>query len=382
MSKDQSYIWISPPHMGGTELKYIQQAFADNWIAPVGPHINHFESDLAAYLGHAVEVAALHSGTAALHLALQLLGVGPGDEVICQSLTFTASANPIVYQGAQPVFVDSESSTWNLCPRMLQRAVEDRIHRGKKPKAIIAVHLYGMPYQSNEIRQIAQEYAIPIIEDAAEALGSKYNNRPCGTLGDLSVLSFNGNKIITTSGGGALICSSKELKQQAVFLATQARDEAAHYEHSQIGYNYRLSNICAGIGRGQLEVLETRIAQRRKIYQFYNSLFQEYPFVKLQQAPSDMFYSNHWLSVALLDPQSGLTPRRVQQALEKEQIESRLLWKPLHLQPVFKSAPYYGGTVAEELFETGICLPSGSYMDENELERIQQVWKEIVKSLI
>lgn len=367
--------------MGGTELKYIQQAFADNWVAPVGPHIDDFEKDLATYLGHSMQVAALHSGTAALHLALRLVGVQAGDEVICQSLTFSASANPIVYQGAQPVFVDSEISTWNICPETLQRAIEDRINRGKKPKAIIAVHLYGMPYQSDEIRQIAREYAIPLIEDAAEALGSKYNNKPCGTLGDLSVLSFNGNKIITTSGGGALISSSKEIKQQAVFLATQARDKAPHYEHSQIGYNYRMSNICAGIGRGQMEVLEARIEQRRNIHLFYNALFKKYPFITLLQAPSDAFYSNHWLSVVLLDPQSGLTPRGVQQALEKEQIESRLLWKPLHLQPVFKSAPYYGSTVAEELFATGLCLPSGSYMGEKELGRIHRAWHKIIRTV-
>jgi len=370
---NKSKIWLSSPHMGGEEIKYVTDAFESNWVAPLGPNVTGFEHDLEGYLGNGVHVAALSSGTAALHLGLILLGVGQGDEVICQSMTFSASANPIVYLGATPIFVDSESETWNICPDALEIAIKDRISKGKKPKAIIAVHLYGMPFQVDAIRKIADQYEIPIIEDSAEALGSKYKNQPCGTFGDISVLSFNGNKIITTSGGGALVSKNIKQKEKAVFLATQARDAAPHYEHSEIGYNYRMSNICAGIGRGQMEVLEKHLQLRREMNSFYHDLFQELPFIKVFSEPNDNFYSNHWLTAITLNSNSkeskSLNDFRLY--LEANNIESRPLWKPMHLQPVFKSAPYYGGDVAAKLFENGLCLPSGSNLTTEEKDRIK-----------
>jgi dTDP-4-amino-4,6-dideoxygalactose transaminase len=370
---NNSKIWLSSPHMGGEELKYVTEAFESNWVAPLGPNVTGFEHDLEVYLGNGVHVAALSSGTAALHLGLILLGVGQGDEVICQSMTFSASANPIVYLGATPIFVDSESETWNICPYALEIAIKDRISKGKKPKAIIAVHLYGMPFQVDAIRKIANQYEIPILEDSAEALGSKYKNQPCGTFGDISVLSFNGNKIITTSGGGALVSKNIKQKEKAVFLATQARDAAPHYEHSEIGYNYRMSNICAGIGRGQMEVLEKHMQLRRKMNSFYHDLFQELPFIKVFSEPNDNFYSNHWLTAITLNLNSkeskSLNDFRLH--LEANNIESRPLWKPMHLQPIFKSAPYYGGDVAAKLFENGLCLPSGSNLTTEEKDRIK-----------
>jgi len=369
-----SKIYLSSPHMGGTEKKYIQEALDTNWVAPLGPNVNGFETDIEAYLGENKHVAALSSGTAAIHLALVLLEVKHGDEVICQSMTFSASANPIVYLGASPVFVDSEFETWNMCPKALETAIKDRIQAGKKPKAIIAVHLYGMPYLVDEITAIANNYDIPIVEDSAEALGSTYKGRNCGTFGTLGVLSFNGNKIITTSGGGALVSPSEEQKQKAIFLATQARDEAPHYEHSEIGYNYRLSNITAGIGRGQMEVLDAHITLRRKMNEFYQSIFNKTEGIKVFTEPSDDFYSNHWLSCIYIDATlANCTPDDIRLALAAANIECRPLWKPMHLQPIFKDALYFGGKVAKKLFECGLCLPSGSNLTDESRARIRQI---------
>lgn len=364
-----SKIWLSSPHMGGTELQYIHEAFNQNWVAPLGPNVNGFEQDLEKYLGDGAYVAALSSGTAALHLALILAGVKTGDEVICQSMTFSASANPIVYQGATPIFIDSEPETWNMCPNALEEAIKDRISKGKKPKAIIAVHLYGMPFKAKEIISIAHKYEIPVVEDAAEALGSAYKGQKCGTFGDIAILSFNGNKIITTSGGGALVTNSKEVKEKAVFLATQARDAAPHYQHSEIGYNYRMSNICAGIGRGQMEVLDKHIGLRRKMHEFYTSIFKNIDKTKIFSELNNDYYSNHWLSAVVLD--SYETREGLRLALEVENIESRPLWKPMHLQPVFAECPYYGANIAEDLFERGLCLPSGSNLLDEDRNRIQ-----------
>lgn len=369
-----SKIWLSSPHMGGTELNYINEAFAENWVAPLGPNVNNFESDLKAYLKQDVEVGALSAGTAALHLALIILGVKSGDEVICQTFTFSASANPIAYQGATPVFIDSESDTWNMCPIALEEAISDRIEKGNKPKAIIVVHLYGMPAKMEEILQVAEKYEIPVIEDAAEALGSTYKNRNCGTFGEMAILSFNGNKIITTSGGGALVCKTKEQKDQAVFLSTQARDDAPHYQHSQIGYNYRMSNISAGIGRGQMEVLDERVDSRRKNNQFYQDLFKDFEGVAVFNEPDEDYYSNHWLSAITIDSgKTGFTREDLRMKFLEDNIESRPLWKPMHLQPVFENAPYYGSKVAEGLFENGLCLPSGSNLTDADRSRIKEV---------
>ena len=366
-----SKIWLSSPHMGGTEQKYVQEAFDTNWVAPLGPNVNNFEIDLENYLNQNVFVGALSSGTAALHLGLILLDVKPGDEVICQSMTFSASANPIAYLGATPVFIDSEIETWNMCPIALEKAIKDRISKDKKPKAIIPVHLYGMPAKMDEIRRIANQYEIPILEDSAEALGSSYKNQKCGTFGDIAVLSFNGNKIITTSGGGAMVTHTKALKDKAVFLSTQARDNAPHYQHSEIGYNYRMSNICAGIGRGQMEVLDKHVNFRRANHQFYKELFSKINEVEILTEPTSDFYSNHWLSAILL--QSYEQREALRLAFESENIETRPLWKPMHLQPVFKNAPYYGEKVSESLFERGLCLPSGSNLTESDRVRISNV---------
>jgi len=367
----QEKIWLSSPHMGGTEQKFVNDAFDTNWVAPLGPNVNNFETDLEKYLNQNVFVGALSSGTAALHLGLILLGVKPGDEVICQSMTFSASANPIVYLGATPVFIDSEIDTWNMCPIALEEAIQDRISKGKKPKAIIPVHLYGMPAKMDEITAIANHYEIPILEDSAEALGSSYKNQKCGTFGDISVLSFNGNKIITTSGGGAMVTRTKELKDKAVFLSTQARDNAPHYQHSEIGYNYRMSNICAGIGRGQMEVLDKHVNFRRANHHFYKDVFSKINDVQILTEPNSDFYSNHWLSAILLNSYEQREALRV--AFESENIETRPLWKPMHLQPVFQNAPYYGKTVSENLFENGLCLPSGSNLSDSDRTRILNV---------
>lgn len=364
----QEKIWLSSPHMGGTEQKYVQEAFDTNWVAPLGPNVNNFETDLENYLNQNVFVGALSSGTAALHLGLILLDVKAGDEVICQSMTFSASANPIAYLGATPVFIDSEMDTWNMCPKALEEAIVDRISKGKKPKAIIPVHLYGMPAKMDEIKAIANHYNIPILEDSAEALGSSYKAQKCGTFGDISVLSFNGNKIITTSGGGAMVTHTKELKDKAVFLSTQARDNAPHYQHSEIGYNYRMSNICAGIGRGQMEVLDKHVNFRRANHQFYAEVFSKISDVKLLTEPNSDFFSNHWLSAILLNSYEQREALRL--AFEAENIETRPLWKPMHLQPVFENAPYYGTTVSESLFDKGLCLPSGSNLTDSDRARI------------
>jgi len=360
-------IWLSSPHMGGGELKYIHEAFDANWVAPLGPNVEGFEKDLENYLQENVYVSALSAGTAALHLALILMGVGRGDEVICQSMTFSASANPIMYQGAVPVFVDSEPDTWNICPEQLEIAIKDRIANGKKPKAIIAVHLYGMPYQHDEIRVISQKYDIPVLEDSAEALGSKYKGQKCGTLGDISVLSFNGNKIITTSGGGALVVKNKELKEKAVFLATQARDNAPHYQHSHIGYNYRMSNIVAGIGRGQMEVLEERVKARRANFEHYKEILVGKDGITLLNEPEG-YFSNRWLSCILTE--SFEHREKIRLDLQAMNIETRPLWKPMHLQPVFEKYPKFLNGVSEGLFERGLCLPSGSDLSKEDLGRI------------
>lgn len=376
---EKSKIWLSSPHMGGTEQNYIQEAFDENWIAPLGPNVSGFEKDLETYLNEGKHVAALSSGTAAIHLALVQLGVTTGDEVLCQSFTFSASANPITYQGAIPIFIDSEAETWNICPKALENAIVDRKKKGKKPKAIVAVHLYGMPYKIDEIRAVSQKYSIPVVEDSAEALGSTYKGRKCGTFGDFGILSFNGNKIITSSGGGALVCMSKAAKEKTVFYATQSRDAAPHYQHSHVGFNYRLSNISAGIGRGQMEVLDQHIALRQKMHDFYVDLFKAVDGVQVFSEPDSDFRSNHWLTAILVDPEKtkGTTREDLRLAFERENIESRPLWKPMHLQPFFQKAPYYGGTVAEKLFENGLCLPSGSNLTDEDRKRIRAVISEV-----
>ena len=367
-------IWLSSPHMGGSEINFIHEAFEQNWIAPLGPNVGGFEKDLKNYLNPNVEVAALSSGTAALHLALIILGIKQGDEVLCQSLTFSASANPIVYVGATPVFIDSEPETWNMCPDSLEIAIKDRLAKGKLPKAIIVVHLYGMPAKMNEILEVAQKYNIPVIEDAAEALGSAYQGRKCGTFGLMSILSFNGNKIITTSGGGALVCNTLEQKNKAVYLSTQARENTPHYQHSEIGYNYRMSNVSAGIGRGQMEVLDKRVEARRNNHFFYVNIFQEIEGVTVFSEPNEDFYSNHWLSAITVDESiTGWSNHDLRLQFEKEKIESRPLWKPMHLQPVFENSIYYGNSVAEDLFNKGLCLPSGSNLTEEQKNRIKEV---------
>lgn len=375
-------IWLSLAQMGGEEQNFIKEAFDTNWVVPLGPNVNGFEQDLKHY--HALdkqEVVALSAGTAALHLGLIMLGVERDDEVICQSFTFSASANPITYQGAKPVFVDSEPDTWNMDPALLREAIEDRIQKtGRKPKAIIPVHLYGMPAKMDEIIAIAQEYEIPILEDAAEAIGSEYKGKKCGTLGAYGALSFNGNKMITTSGGGALICPSREAADRVTFYATQAREQAPHYQHEKIGYNYRLSNICAGIGRGQMQVLDEHIARRRAIHGLYSQGLGSISGIEVQQNPSTQFNSNFWLTTILIDPkQTGFDREQLRLRLEEENIESRPLWKPMHLQPVFASYPYYGGSVAERLFERGLCLPSGSALSDNDIARVIEVIKSFTR---
>lgn len=368
-------IFLSLAHMGGQELKYITQAFSENWITSVGPNVNGFEQDIKDYLQTDRYAVALNSGTAALHLGLILLGVKKDDVVICQSLTFVASANPILYQGAVPVFIDSEADTWNMCPGALEEAIVDQIKRGKKPKAIITVHLYGMPCKIDEINSIALKYGIPILEDSAEALGSTFRGQKCGTFGAFSIISFNGNKIITTSGGGILITPSKEMYDKTVFYATQARENETFYHHKEIGFNYRMSNICAGIGRGQMEVLDSHIVSRRKMHQFYKDYFDSVEGVTILTEPHDDYFSNHWLSVIVVDPAktNGISRETLRLALEENNIESRPLWKPMHLQPLFTGFQYYGNQVAEQLFEKGLCLPSGSNLAAADKMRIKSV---------
>ncbi len=370
-------IWLSSPHMGGKEQVFVKEAFDTNWIAPIGPHVNAFEDDICKYTG-IKHTAALGSGTAAIHLALILLGVGKGDKVLCQSLTFSASANPIIYQGAIPVFIDSEEDTWNMDPEFLEEAIVSLLKNGEKPKAIIPVHLYGMPAKMEEICAIGEKYSIPVIEDAAEALGSNINGKMCGVFGKLNVLSFNGNKIITTSSGGALLSDDESFIKKARFLATQARDDAPHYQHSHIGYNYRLSNVLAGIGRGQLEVLPERIRQRRANFARYSNYFNKWNVngfnITYQEEVEGMF-SNRWLSTILVDPpkNNGLTREVIRIALEKDNIEARPLWKPMHLQPVFEKYPFFGDGTSDKLFEHGLCLPSGSNLSADDFTRIFNV---------
>jgi len=371
-------IWLSSPHMSGGEIKYVNDAFESNWVAPLGPNVNAFEKELSHYL-NVKYCAALVSGTAAIHLALINLGVGPGDEVICQSFTFSATANPIVYQGATPVFVDSEAETWNIYPELLEKAIRERINKGKRPKAIVVVHLYGMPANMDEILSIASKYDIAVIEDAAEALGSRYKDKCCGTFGAMGIFSFNGNKIITTSGGGALISNNHDFIHKARFLATQARDNAPHYQHSHIGYNYRMSNVVAGIGRGQLEVLDLRVKQRRENNKFYRDLLGEVKGIAFHTESSDSF-SNYWLTSIIIDPKIlGVTREDLRKGLEEDNIESRPLWKPMHLQPVFSGAPAYTNGFSEYAFENGLCLPSGSNMTDEDRSRIANQLKKILK---
>lgn len=369
-------ILLSYVHMGGTERDWVEKAFESEWIVPLGPNVDEFEHRLEKYLG-APNVVALSAGTAAIHLALVALGVGSGDEVICQSFTFAASANPIKYQGADPVFVDSEPDTWNMSPDALEEAIVDRKKQtGHYPKAIIPVYLYGMPAKMDEIRAIADKYGIPIVEDSAEALGSEYKGKKCGTLGNYGCLSFNGNKIITTSGGGALVCHSKEEADRVKFYATQAREQRPYYYHETIGYNYRLSNVSAGIGCGQMDVLQPHVELRRAIHDFYTKELAEIDGLSVQQNPSTDFNSNFWLSTVLIDPKTGKDPESLRQFMLDAGVETRRLWRPMHMQPIFADAPYYGGTTCETLFDRGLCLPSGSGLKEEELRYVADKIKE------
>ncbi|MCW9706779.1 DegT/DnrJ/EryC1/StrS family aminotransferase [Fodinibius salsisoli] len=385
-------IYLSTPHMGGEELDYVHDAFQKNWIAPLGENVDGFEEDLQNYTRRE-HVTAVTSGTAAMHLALIICDVQPGDEVICQSLTFAATANPIKYQGATPIFVDSEAETWNMDPQLLEQTILDRIQqKGEKPKAIIVVHLYGMPAKIDSILKIGQKYDIPVIEDAAEALGASVNGRKCGNFGKLSILSFNGNKIITTSGGGALLGNEEGLISKARFLSTQARDPAPHYQHSELGYNYRMSNIVAGIGRGQIKVLDKHVEKRRSNHNYYfeelngnwletgyNDSSSEVGFsrnnetngIYFLQEP-DGYFSNRWLTTILVNPEEsgGITREHIRLSLAEQNIECRPLWKPMHQQPLYKDSIYYGNGLSDTLFKYGLCLPSGSNLTEQELSRI------------
>ncbi len=365
-------IWLSLAHMGGREEAFIREAFATNWVAPLGPNVDAFEASLATFLGENRHVAALSAGTAAIHLGMVQLGVSPGDEVVCQSFTFSASVNPAVYCGGVPVFVDSEPETWNMDPALLEKALLDRgAKTGKFPKAIVPVHLYGMPARIDEICAIAEKYGVPVLEDAAEALGSEFRGRKCGTFGEFGALSFNGNKVITTSGGGALICRTKEEAARTRFYATQARENRTYYHHEKIGYNYRMSNVCAGIGRGQMEVLEAHVARRREIHALYTRLLEFTPGIEVKQTPGVDFASNFWLTCVLVDPEKfGMDCDALRLKLDAANIESRLLWTPMHLQPVYAKNAYYGTDVAENIFSRGLCLPSGSALSDADIERV------------
>jgi dTDP-4-amino-4,6-dideoxygalactose transaminase len=374
-------IYLSSPHMGGGELNFIQAAFDTNWIAPVGANINGFENDLKKYLSQDVCVTALNSATSAIHLGLILLDVKFGDVVICQSMTFSASANPILYQGATPVFVDSELDTWNICPIALETAIVETINKGQIPKAIITVHLYGVPYKIDDVRSIANKYNIPVLEDSAEALGSSYKGQKCGTFGDIGVFSFNGNKIITTSGGGAIVTRNIELKAKAEFIASQAKDLAPHYQHSELGYNYQMSNICAGIGRGQMLVLEEHIRLRRNIHDFYVTLFENISGITVYSTTNLDILPNYWLTSILVNPnetKNGIDREIIRETLLNYNIESRPLWKPMHLQPLYENYPFYGGKIAQQLFENGLSLPSGSNLSDEDLNRIRTVFLELL----
>ena len=374
-------IYLSLSQQSGFEQEFIQKALETSWITSGGPNVNDFENVLQNYLSDNSFVTALNSGTSAIHLALILLGVEAGDEVICQSMTFSASANPILYQGAIPVFIDSEMDTWNICPINLENAIKDRLKKGKKPKAIITVHLYGNPYKIDEIHSIADKYDIPIIEDSAEALGSTYKGKRCGTFGTYGILSFNGNKIITTSSGGALISNFVKLKEKSIFYATQSKDNAVHYQHSEIGYNYRMSNICAGIGLGQIKMLDHNVTARRKMHFFYKEIFKKIENVILFESVNEDYFSNYWLSTILIEPNlnKNIDRESLRLAFEKANIECRPLWKPMHLQPIFEKYPYYGDKVAEELFLKGLCLPSGSNLTEEDKNKIKEVIQNFFK---
>lgn len=370
---DNKRIYLSLSVQSGFEQEYVQKALETNWITSGGPNVDDFEIKLENYYNKKSFVTALNSGTSAIHLALILLGVKSGDEVICQTMTFSASANPILYQGGVPIFVDSESDTWNICPENLEIAIKDRIKKGKKPKAIIAVHLYGIPYKVDEVHAVADRYGIPIIEDSAEALGSTYKGKKCGSFGTFGILSFNGNKIITTSSGGALITDSKKLKEKAIFYSTQSKDIAVHYQHSEIGYNYRMSNICAGIGLGQIKILDKNIEARRENHFFYRDIFNEIENVELSEVLDETYFSNFWLNTILIKPIKNKNKEGLRLAFENANIECRPVWKPMHLQPVFEKYPYYGDKIAEELFEKSLCLPSGSNLRSEDKNRIRKV---------
>lgn len=373
-------IFLSFPHLGGYEMKYIEEAFKESWVVPLGPNVDMFEQRLGDYLGES-HVVALSAGTAAIHIGLVMLGVEQGDEVLCQSFTFSASANPVVYQGAKPVFVDSEPDTWNMSPDALEEAIIDR-HRvtGRYPKAIVVVHLYGMPAKMDEIMAVAGRYGIPVLEDAAEALGSEYRGRKCGTIGRYGALSFNGNKVITTSGGGALICPTADAAARVKFLVTQAREKVPYYYHKVIGYNYRLSNVSAGIGCGQMEVLADRVERRREIHGLYAKLLGDIPEVRVHGNPSADVNSNFWLTTILFDERLGFTPEDLRQYLDTNNIESRWLWRPMNMQPVYVDAPFYGDGTAERLFGHGLCLPSGSILTDDEIAAVADAVRTFVKS--
>lgn len=377
MSKSTHFIPISKPFYSGVKNSSLGVAFNQATIPPLHSNVNTFENELEGYFDNESQVAALNSGTSAIHMALILLGVSKGDEVICQSMTFSASANPIIYQRATPVFVDSEEDTWNMCPVYLEKAIKDRITKGIKPKAIIAVHSYGMPYNADEICRIADHYGIPVVEDSAEALGSRYKERKCGNLGTISIFSFNNNKIVTAMGGGALIVQTAELKKNAIFLATQAKDQADHYQHSTLGYNYRMSELCARFGLGQLRMLENRVEEHRSMHAFYRDIFSEIQGVTVFSEPTETYFSNHWLVAILVDPNktNGITKFHLQSAFAKAHIESRPIWKPMHLQPIFEKMPYYGADVSKNLFEKGLCLPSGINISHDERIRIESIIK-------
>ena len=372
----ESRIFLSFPHLGGTEMNWIEEAFKGSWVVPLGPNVDEFEKRLSRYL-EAPDVVAVSAGTAAIHMAMVMLGVGPGDEVICQSFTFAASANPVTYQGAKPVFVDSEPDTWNMDPAALEEAIIER-HRatGRYPKAIVPVHLYGMPARMDEILEIASRYGIPVIEDAAEALGSEYKGKKCGTLGKYGALSFNGNKIITTSGGGAVICPDSEAAKRVLFYVTQARENRPYYYHEHIGFNYRMSNISAGIGCGQMDVLAEHVERRRDIHRLYSEAFKGSDRITVHENPTDDFNSNFWLTTVLID---DADPEQLRQAMNSRNIETRWLWRPMHMQPVYADAPYYGGNTAESLFSRGLCLPSGSNLTDSDIERVVTTLKSVLK---
>ena len=375
---DNNKIWLSPPHISGNEKKYVDEAFDQNWIAPAGPHLDQFEDEISRF-SNGYEVAVLSSGTAAIHLSLILLGIKKDDIVLCSSFTFSASVNPVIYQGATPVFIDSEPETWNMDPVLLEDAINNYIKIGRKPKAIILVHLYGYPAKLDQILEISKKYNIPIIEDAAEAIGSKYKDQPLGTFGEIGVFSFNGNKIITTSSGGAIISKTKQFIKKAKFLATQARDNTPHYEHSEIGYNYRMSNVCAAIGIGQIEVLESRVEKRRFIYNYYKEKLTSIPFVSFVD-DMDGYFSNRWLTTILISEKSVINREDIRLKLLENNIESRPLWKPMHMQPVFSSYKSYINGVSEDLFKRGLCLPSGSIMQEKDLNRVVDIIKDLYES--